>query len=93
MTKLPKSPYTQIEIPDIDSIIKFMDYMNDDDTVMLNTKVFFNLAVWTGMRTEELLALTWDDVNFRQSVSGSQKQWSGLAAVPVCKRNQKAKAA
>ena len=65
LTKLPKSPYTQIEIPDIDSIINFMDYMNNDDTVMLNTKVFFNLAVWTGMRTEELLALTWDDVNFQ----------------------------
>ena len=65
VTKLPKEPYRQIKIPDIDSIIKFMDFMNNDSTVTMNTKVFFNLVVWCGLRTEEVLALTWDDVNFK----------------------------
>lgn len=63
VTKLPKSPYKQIEIPDIKSIIVFMDYLNQDATVQLQTKVFFNLIVWCGLRTEELLGLTWDMVN------------------------------
>ena len=63
VTKLPKSPYKQIEIPDIKSITAFMDYLNQDATVQLQTKVFFNLIVWCGLRTEELLGLTWDMVN------------------------------
>lgn len=63
VTKLPKSPYRQIEIPDIKNIIAFMDYLNQDTTVMLHTKVFFNLIVWCGLRTEELLGLTWKNVN------------------------------
>lgn len=62
-TKLPKSPYKQIEIPDIKNIIAFMDYLNQDPTVKLHTKVFFNLIVWCGLRTEELLGMTWDAVN------------------------------
>ena len=65
VTKLPKEPYRQIKIPDIDSIIKFMDFMNNDSTVTMNTKVFFNLVVWCGLRTEEVLALTWEDVDFQ----------------------------
>ena len=64
LTKLPKSPYSQIEIPDIDSIIKFMDFMDHDNSVVLPTRVFFNLVVWCGLRTEEVLALTWSNVNF-----------------------------
>lgn len=65
VTKLPKEPYRQVEIPDIGSVINFMDFLNNDGAVMLHTKVFFNLVVWCGLRTEEVLALTWDDVNFK----------------------------
>lgn len=63
VTKLPKSPYKQIDIPDIKSIITFMDYLEQDPTVKLHTRVFFNLIVWCGLRTEELLGLKWDAVN------------------------------
>jgi integrase len=65
VTKLPKESYRQIEIPDIDSILAFMDFLNNDETVALPTKVFFNLIVWCGLRTEELLGLTWDNVNLQ----------------------------
>ena len=40
-----------------------MDYLNQDTSIQLQTKVFFNLIVWCGLRTEELLGLTWDAVN------------------------------
>ncbi len=63
VTKLPKAPYKQIEIPDIKSIIAFMEFLNQDTSIQLQTKVFFNLIVWCGLRTEELLGLTWDAVN------------------------------
>ena len=63
VTKLPKAPYKQIEIPDIKSITTFMEYLNQDATVQIQTKVFFNLIVWCGLRTEELLGLTWNAVN------------------------------
>ena len=65
ITRLPKEPYKQIEIPDVDNIISFIDYINQDSLVKQHYKLFFNLTAWCGMRTEEILALTWHDVDFK----------------------------
>ena len=64
ITRLPKEPYKQIEIPDVESIISFIDHINNDEKVWKHYKLFFNLTAWCGMRTEEILALTWDNVDF-----------------------------
>lgn len=64
VTKLPKGEYEQIEIPDIEEIIKFINYLTVDNTVEDVYKVFMNLVTWCGLRTEEVLGLTWGDVNF-----------------------------
>ena len=68
VTKLPKGEYEQIEIPDIEEIKKFIDYLTKDNTVEDIYKVFMNLVAWCGMRTEEILALRWGDVNFSKRI-------------------------
>ncbi len=66
VTKLPKGDYEQIEIPDIEEIEKFINYLTEDNTVEAIYKVFMNLVTWCGLRTEEILALTWGDINFSE---------------------------
>ena len=43
---------------------KFINYLTEDNTVEDVYKIFMNLVTWCGLRTEEILALTWGDVNF-----------------------------
>lgn len=64
ITKLPKGEYEQIEIPDTEVIQKFIEYLDKDDSVDDVYKIFINLVSWCGLRTEEILGLTWNDVNF-----------------------------
>ncbi len=64
MTRLPKDPYSQVEIPDIEDIIGFINHINRNEDVRYHYKVFINLITWCGLRTEEILALTWEDIDF-----------------------------
>ena len=64
MTRLPKDPFFQLEIPDIKDTISFINHINENDEVKFHYKVFINLITWCGLRTEEVLALWWEDVDF-----------------------------
>ena len=94
VTKLPKGEYEQIEIPDIDEIKKFIDYLTEDNTVEDVYKVFMNLVTWCGLRTEEILALTWGDVNFSKkelNINKSEVKSTGKGRVKKGPKSKKSK--
>ena len=73
VTKLKKGEYEQIEIPDIEAVISFIDSLTADDTVKLHYKVFMNLASWCGLRREEIIALRWKNLDFENGTIDVEK--------------------
>ena len=65
ITRLPKDSYSELKIPDIENVIQFVDHINQNELVQMHYKVFINLITWCGMRTEEILALKWDNVDLK----------------------------
>ena len=84
MTRLPKDPFFQLEIPDIKDTISFINHINENDEVKFHYKVFINLITWCGLRTEEVLALWWEDVDFdnkRINVKRAEEKVAGKGRV------------
>ena len=84
ITRLPKDPYSELEIPDIENVIRFVDHINQNELVQMHYKVFINLVTWCGMRTEEILALKWDNVdlnNKRIRIEKAEVKISGKGRV------------
>lgn len=48
-------------------------------------RILFILAIYTGLRKGELLALQWDDVNFRENYIEVRKAVTMVNGKPVCK--------
>ncbi len=65
ITRLPKDPYSEMEIPDIENVIQLVDHISHNPQVQMHYKLFINLVTWCGLRTEEILALRWDNVDFK----------------------------
>ena len=94
VTKLPKGEYEQIEIPDIEEIKKFIDHLTEDNTVESIYKVFMNLVSWCGLRTEEILGLTWGDVNFSKrelDINKAEVKSAGKGRVKKGPKSKKSK--
>ena len=94
VTKLPKGEYEQIEIPDIEEIKKFINHLTEDNTVENIYKVFMNLVSWCGLRTEEILGLTWGDVNFSKrelDINKAEVKSAGKGRVKKGPKSKKSK--
>ncbi|MBR6861544.1 MAG: site-specific integrase [Acidaminococcaceae bacterium] len=94
VSKLPKGEYEQIEIPDIEEIKKFINHLTEDNTVENIYKVFMNLVSWCGLRTEEILGLTWGDVNFSKrelDINKAEVKSAGKGRVKKGPKSKKSK--
>ena len=91
---MPKGEYEQIEIPDIEEIKKFINHLTEDNTVENIYKVFMNLVSWCGLRTEEILGLTWGDVNFSKrelDINKAEVKSAGKGRVKKGPKSKKSK--
>lgn len=66
--KAPPDPFTRTEMELILSAMK--DQLTGLDKIYAS---YFELAFWTGMRPSEILALKWDDIDFRSGYARVEK--------------------
>ncbi len=63
LVKAPRRTESREKMPfSVDEIYKILDYMPD------RMKAFFTIGFFTGMRTGEIIALKWEDVDFKDRV-------------------------
>ncbi len=67
--------------------------MSKNYNIDLRYKVFMNLVTWCGLRTGEVLGLTWDDVNFSTRTLYINKSEVKSVGKGRVKKAQKAKKA